>query len=125
MKAKNWFSRRQRRLIGNFCGQSEEDFCDPGRTARQFGEVARSFIRTSFGNCVRQETLQGNWHDIVGKRLAPHCSPEKIERGVLTICAGSDVAAQELNMGKNEILRAVRLLPGLPTIRSLRVIRRD
>lgn len=67
-------------------------------------------------------SIMGRWPVIVGIEVARHCSPERFERGVLTIRAESSAWAAQLRTFSSTVLELVEREVGTGLVLELRII---
>jgi len=65
--------------------------------------------------------LASMWHQCVQPPLAEHARPGSLRHGSLEIIADSPVWASRLRQHQMELLRRLRLLPGLEDVHEVRV----
>jgi len=56
---------------------------------------------------ARSYSIITSWQEIVGERVASVTTPEKVDRGILTVRVASPVWKYELTMRKKEILAKI------------------
>ena len=65
--------------------------------------VGEVLTKGKLGGGTRVAELWHGWTEIVGKDIAAHCFPEKMERGKLYIKADSPIWCQQIDLLKEEL----------------------
>ena len=68
------------------------------------------------------ETLKNGFKQVVGEQVFPHVKPLSLDKGILTLKAGSSAWKSELFLQKNAIIERCNNLLGKPLVRGLRFV---
>ncbi|NBS19765.1 MAG: DUF721 domain-containing protein [Flavobacteriia bacterium] len=71
-----------------------------------------------------EKIISGNWHKIVGRKMASKCAPINLSKDgkTLHIRAASSTIKQELTFQKTEILKKINTLKGCKGVQQVRVL---
>ena len=71
-----------------------------------------------------EKIISGNWHKIVGRKMASKCAPINLSKDgkTLRIRAASSTIKQELTFQKTEILKKINTLKGCKGVQQVRVL---
>lgn len=78
--------------------------------------------RYGIDNAIAQNNALNVWSEVVGKSVANHTEPERVEHGVVIVRVSSATWRQELYLKKKEIVEKINNKIGKNVIRDIRFI---